>query len=202
MKRQSMFMLAGASLLAALALPSAALAAGDATHAVAASAPGKAVIAASRKITATVESIDAAKREVTLKGPKGHVVPVTVGPEVRNFEQIKVGDHVVVRYAEALSLTLKKDGKELRGSSQMADGARTPAGERPGGVVGQEVTVTADVTAINTKTQTVTLRGPKRTVDLRVPDKGQFKMIKVGDQIEAVYAQALALTVEPAPAKK
>jgi Cu/Ag efflux protein CusF len=48
----------------------------------------------------------------------------------------------------------------------------------------------------------VTLRGPKQTVDLRVNDPEQLKLIKVGDQIEAVYAQALALSVEPAPAAK
>jgi len=198
MNRPSLFLVAGASLLAALAVPAVAQQAADTTRAVAASAPGKAVIAASRTVVATVEAIDAAKREVTLKGPKGNLVPVTAGPEVRNFDQIKVGDSVVVKYAEALSLTLKKDGKELRGSTQSADGARAAVGAAPGAVVGQEVTVIADVTAVNAKTQTVTLKGPQRTVDLRVPDKGQFKMIKVGDQIEATYAQAVALSVQPA----
>jgi Cu/Ag efflux protein CusF len=61
--------------------------------------------------------------------------------------------------------------------------------------------VTANVTAVDAKTQTVTLKGPKRTVDLKVPDPGQFKLIKVGDQIQAVYTEALALAVEPAPKK-
>jgi Zn-dependent alcohol dehydrogenase len=38
---------------------------------------------------------------VTLKGPKGKVVTLTAGPDVRNLEQVKVGDHVVVGYLEA-----------------------------------------------------------------------------------------------------
>lgn len=42
----------------------------------------------------------------------------------------------------------------------------------------------ADVTAVNTKRKTVTLRGPKRTVELKVRDPEQFKLIKVGDQAE------------------
>ncbi|HEU5295243.1 MAG TPA: hypothetical protein VFU71_10665, partial [Burkholderiaceae bacterium] len=106
-----------------------------------------------------------------------------------------------VRYLEALSLTLKKGGKDLRGSTEAADAARAPAGERPGAVAARQVEVTADVTAVDAKTQTVTLKGPKRTVDLKVPDPGQFKLIKVGDQVQAVYTEALALGVEPAAKK-
>ena len=159
-------------------------------------------MARTTKIVATVEAIDQAKREVTLKGPKGKVVTLTAGPDVRNLAQVKVGDSVVVGYLEALSLTLMKDGKALRGSTSASDGARAAAGERPAGVVAEEVKVTADVIAVDTKNKIVTLRGPKQTVDLRVNDPQQLKLIKVGDQIEAVYTQALALSVEPAPAAK
>jgi hypothetical protein len=98
---------------------------------------------------------------VTLKGPKGNVVPLTVGPEVRNLAQVKVGDQVRVRYAEALSLTLKKDGKELRTAKEASEAMRAPAGARPGAAVGEQVTVIADVIAINAKTHEVTLRGPE-----------------------------------------
>jgi hypothetical protein len=34
-------------------------------------------------------------------------------------------------------------------------------------------------------------------VDLHVPDPGQFKLIKVGDQVHAVYTEAMAVGVEP-----
>jgi Cu/Ag efflux protein CusF len=130
------------------------------------------------------------------------VVPLTVGPDVRNLEQVKVGDRVAVRYLEALTLTLKKDGKALPSSTKASDAARAKPGERPGGVVAEQVTVTADVTAVDAKTGIVTLKGPKQVVDLHVADPEQLKLIKVGDQIEAVYTQALALSVEPAAAKK
>jgi len=51
---------------------------------------------------------------------------------------------------------------------------------------------------VNKKQQTVTLRGPKRTVDLKVRDPEQFKLIKVGDQVEATYTEAVAISIEPA----
>jgi hypothetical protein len=201
MKKLSMTAVA-AALLGAFCLPAGAAQAAAETQTMAASSPGKATIAQTHKITATVEAIDQTKREVTLKGPKGKLVTLTAGPEVRNLAQVKVGDSVVVGYLEALSLTLMKDGKELRASSTASDGARSAAGERPAGVVAEQVKVTADVIAVNTKTHMVTLRGPKQEVDLYVPDPGQLKLIKVGDQIEAVYTQAVAMSVEPAPAKK
>jgi hypothetical protein len=34
-------------------------------------------------LTATVEAVDVAKRQVTLKGPKGNVETITVGEQVR-----------------------------------------------------------------------------------------------------------------------
>jgi hypothetical protein len=193
----------GAALLGTWTLPASAQQKPEAgAVTMASSAPGTGTIASTVKVTATVTAIDAAKREVTLKGPQGKEHTLTAGPDVRNFDQIKVGDMVVVRYAEALTLTLKKDGKELRGSTESADAARSKKGEKPAGIVSRQVEVTADVTALDAKTRTVTLRGPNRVVDLKVhPD--QFKLIKVGDQVQAVYTEAVALSVEPAaPAKK
>jgi Cu/Ag efflux protein CusF len=64
--------------------------------------------------------------------------------------------------------------------------------------VAQQVQITADVTAVNRKKHIVTLRGPQQTVDLVVRDPEQLKLIKVGDQVEAVYTEALALGLNPA----
>jgi len=199
--KHSSTMIAAVSLLGALGLPAAAQPASASSGLVKASAPGHASLSRTHKVVATVEAVDAAKRAVTLKGPGGKVIALTVGPDVRNLEQVKVGDRVVVGYHEALSLTLMKGGKALPGASHTADAVRAPAGERPGGVVAEEVTVTADVVAVNARTHMVTLRGPKQEVDLYVADPEQLKLIKVGDQIDAVYTQAVAVSVEPATAQ-
>jgi Cu/Ag efflux protein CusF len=165
------------------------------------SSPGKATAARERSVVATVTEVDAAKGTVTLKGPKGQVLPLKVGPEVRNLGQVAVGDRVNVKYLESLSLTLKKDGKELPGASTGSLAGRAPAGERPGGVVAEQVEVTADVVAVDAKNKIVTLKGPQQTVEMRVRDPEQLKLIKVGDQIQAVYTQAVAVSVEPAKKK-
>jgi hypothetical protein len=160
--------------------------------------PGKGAAANVVRISASVEAIDAATRTLTLKGPRGNVVDLVAGPEVRNFDQIKVGDLVVVRYVQALSLELKKGGSAIRERSEKADAARAAPGASPAAGAARQVTVLADVVAVDAKTRTVTLRGPKRTVDLRLRDPEQIKLIKVGDQVEATYVEAAAISVEPA----
>lgn len=195
------------TLAVAAAISSVAFAQAKAPEAVAlaASAPGQAVLASKVTLTATVVAIDAAKRTVTLKGAQGKIVDVSVPPEAKKFDQIKVGDLVTVEYARALTLALKKAGDGIRGSTSQSATAGAPAGAVAGGAAAQQVTILANVTAVNQKEGYVTLRGPKgNSVDLAVPDAGQLKLVKVGDQVEAVYTEAMAITVDaaPKPAKK
>jgi len=163
--------------------------------------PGKATAVREKTVVATVTEVDAAKGTVTLKGPKGNTLPLQAGPDVRNLGQVKVGDQVTVKYVEALSLELKKDGKEVPGATATAAAGRAPAGGMPAGVVGEKIEVTADVVAVDAKNQIVTLKGPQQVVEMRVRDPEQLKLIKVGDQIQATYAQAVALKVEAAKKK-
>jgi len=167
-----------------------------------ATAPGKAAAANVVEITASVQAVNKATREVTIKGPRGNVETVVAGPEVKNFDQIKVGDNVVLRYIEALSLELKKGGTAPVARTDSAMGGTAKPGEKPAAGVGRQVHVTANVVAVDAATQTVSLKGPKQTVDLHVADPEQFKLVKVGDQVEATYTEAVALSVETAAAKK
>ena len=168
---------------------------------IAGSAPGKVGVAQTVKATATITAIDKKTRDVTLKGPKGNELTVTAGPEIKNFDQLKVGDLVDAQYIEALTLQLVKGGGQKVALTEKTDMVGAKAGAQPGGAMGRQVTVIADVVALDAATQTVTLKGPNRTVDLAVKDPAQFKLIAKGDQVEAKYTQAVALSVEPAVKK-
>lgn len=161
--------------------------------------PGRVTVAEAVQVTASVEAIDKAKRLISLKGPEGNVFVVQAGPDVKNFDQIKVGDVVAARYVEALTLQLKPGGGQIRERVEREDAVAAKPGERPGAAVGRQVTVIADVIAVDAKKQSVRLRGPQRMVDLKVKDPNQLKLIKVGDQVEATFTEAVALAVEPAP---
>lgn len=167
------------------------------TRVEAASGVGAAMVTGTVKSTATITAIDAATRTVSLKNKQGKVTDVQVGDEVRNFDQLRVGDTVTAEYKEALSVNLSKQSG-MRSSTERAIEERSAPGAKPGGVVGREVTVTADVVAVNTKTGKVTLKGPKgKMVDLHVEDPQQLKGIRKGDQVQAVYTEALAVSVTP-----
>ena len=160
-------------------------------------APGMAGVAQTAKMTATITAIDPATRDITLKGPQGNEVVVTAGPEVKNFASMKVGDAVDVQYVEALTLELKKGGGMVVGRTEKSGAAGAKPGDKPAGAVGRQVTIVADVVGLDPAKQVVTLKGPQRTVDLKVADPEQFKRIAKGDQVEATFTQALAIAVEP-----
>jgi Cu/Ag efflux protein CusF len=162
----------------------------------AASAPGMGAMGGAVKVTATVVALDAATRTATLKGAKGKIVDVVVPPEAKNFDQIRIGDLVTVEYLRALTLELKGPGS-IRSAASQAASAPAPAGAVAGGTAARQVVIMANVTAVNTKEKFVTLRGPKgNSVDVSVSDPAQLKLVKVGDQVEAVYTEAMAVTVQ------
>lgn len=161
---------------------------------------GKAAGARVVEMRAVVVGLDKATRSLDLKGPKGRVVTLTAGDEMRNYDQIQLGDHVVARFMQALTLELKKGGTGIMERTDAKDAVAAKPGERPGVAAGRQVHVIANVVEVNKKTMTVTLKGPKGNfVDLVLQDPKQLARVKKGDQVEAVFTEAVALTVEPAP---
>lgn len=160
--------------------------------------PGTIRTVETTRATATVAGIDMATRTVSLKRADGSVIDVHAGEEVRNLDKVKVGDTVTAEYTRALSLSLKKGVVGAAKRVESVEAARAPAGGQPGASVGVKTTVLADVIAVDGKNKVVTLRGPDgHTVDLKVNDPEQIKNIKAGDQVEAVYTQATAVSVQP-----
>jgi Cu/Ag efflux protein CusF len=147
--------------------------------------------------TATVEAVDMKTRELTLKDEEGKEFNVTVGPEVKNLAQVEVGDQVLVDYYQALTLQLNKENVENGNTSEFALFSAAP-GSKPALAGAHKVNITAEVTDVDNENNTVTLKGPKRTVQLPIEDPDVLAKLKVGDKIHATYTEALAVSVEPA----
>jgi Cu/Ag efflux protein CusF len=148
-------------------------------------------------VSATVQAVDLEHRVVTLKGPEGNVFDIKVGPEARNLPQLKPGDIVVAKYAQAVAIEVKKGGVGIRGKESETAMTRAPLGEKPGGAVATTTTITANVTKVDAKKQVVTLEGPSgKTVNVKVKDPQVFSQIKAGEQVEMVITEALAIAVE------
>ncbi|CAE6740108.1 hypothetical protein R69927_00760 [Paraburkholderia domus] len=165
------------------------------------SAPGKVSVTGTIKTTSTIVGIEPGTRTVWLKDAKGKIVQLVVGDEARNFDQLKIGDVVTAEYSQALTVMLRKDDSPLS-TKENSSLERTPLGAKPGGTATREVTVIANVTAVNTHTGVITLKGPQgNSLDLIVQDPDQLKHIKKGDRMEVVYNEAIAISVEPQASK-
>jgi hypothetical protein len=185
--------------LALIATASVAIAAPD-DATVVESKPGSVAIGQSSTETGTITAINRETREVSLTMPDGEVTSVTCGPEVKNFDQLMVGDAVEIQFARALALELKKGSTaEISRSVESAVASAEP-GAKPGAAGGMRVHIVAEVTAVDAATQTITLRGPERTLDLQINDPQQFENIAVGDRVEATYVEAIAVAVNPTKA--
>jgi hypothetical protein len=148
------------------------------------------------KETATVTAIDAAERKITLVTPEGKKDTVKCGPEVVNFDQIRVGDQLKLTVTEQLAVAMAQGGEPLSDGGA-AVVALAPVGARPGGLVANTVQVTAKVSAINLKDHKATLQfadGSTRTFPIR-KDVDLTKR-QVGEEVSIRVTEALAISVE------
>jgi hypothetical protein len=153
-------------------------------------------------LTATVDAVDQATRSVTLRGPKGNSETLQVSDEVKNFAQIKVGDKVVVRYYQGLAAELKKkgEGTSIGRAQQAVVGGTAPVGSKPAAAVGNVVTTTVVIQAVDRTANTLTFDGVNgsRTIAVKKPEAQKFIAgLKKGDEVDITYTEALAVSVEP-----
>lgn len=193
------------ALVPALALASA-LALGSSsaaqTAAAAKPAPGGVVESSYLTLKATVVSVDLKTREATLKDEAGKVFTISVDEKVKNLDAVRPGDVVNARYSESLAYSLKQPGQGTPGGGTKVTGDSGKPGEKPKGVSTKVTTKTVTITAIDPKAPSVTFKdaeGKEKTV--AVKDPGNLKGVQVGQLVEVTYREAMAFSVEKAPAK-
>ena len=145
-------------------------------------------------ITATVKAIDATSRKVTLVAPNGAKTVYQAGPDVVNFDQIKVGDQVKAVVTEEVAVFI---GKGAPPDAMAATGvALAPVGAKPGGVMVNTEQVTVMVTAVNVEGRKVTFQLPDGTSKtVKVSDKVDLSKVRPGDNVTAQVSEGLALSV-------
>jgi hypothetical protein len=83
-------------------------------------------------------------------------------------------------------------------ASQPAAKPKAPEAAKPKAQTAAVVTLRGTVEAIDKEKQTVTLKGPKRTLVVQVQDPKKLDAIKVGDPVVGKYYEALAFEVKKA----
>ena len=147
--------------------------------------------------TAKIEAIDKTARRVTLEDKDGDMETVNCGPEVKRFDELKVGDTVTFRYYESIAYAIRKPGQPSGLPTQSGPKVTRGKGARPGGTIAQQETATVTVKSIDAKVPSVTvLTADGRTVSFKVEDKKNLKDVKAGDRVEITYTEAVMISVK------
>jgi hypothetical protein len=142
---------------------------------------------------ATVEATERGSREVTLKGEDGTYEVLNVPRDVKRFDTLKVGDTIRVTYYTNIVLVPHVPGTP---PLDTASSARTKATESVGTAAAQR-TITATITEIDRKVPSVTFKGPDDwTYSSRVQDKKLLATVKVGDQFDITWTEAMLVSIE------
>jgi Cu/Ag efflux protein CusF len=148
-------------------------------------------------IKTTIDSIDHDSRLITFKDKDGNYETIYAGPEVKRFDELKVGDKVTFKYTESIAYQIRKAGEPAQPSSQ-GDAAivRNPT-TKPSGSMTQQETATVTVKAVDLKAPAITVQTEDgRSVSFKIKDKGKLKDVKPGDKVVITYTSALLISVD------
>jgi hypothetical protein len=118
--------------------------------------PSAAGVFYTAEAAATVETVDPQARQILLRLPDSSLVTLNAGPQLKNLDQFKPGDHVMVRYIEAAAVDLTK-----------SNGAAAQAFTRSNSQIagrGTEMHGTGKVLAVDNARNTVSFTGPDNKV--------------------------------------
>lgn len=147
------------------------------------------------ELTAKIVAIDHTARVVTLENKDGQV-EIGVGPEIKRFDELKVGDTITFRYQESVVAAIQKPGQpKAKTSGEPAITRGT--GPRPSGTIAQQQKATVTIKAIDPKVPSVTVTTEDgHTQSFKVEDKKMLGDFKAGDKVEITYTEALMISVK------
>jgi len=148
------------------------------------------------RLDATVTTIDTAKRKVSLVTRKGEKFTITAGPEVENFDQIRIGDQLKVAYTEEITVRMAKPGEKAEDRGE-AEFDISPRGSKPGVMTSETYQAVATVSAIDLKKRKATLQfqdGTTKKFDVR--KDVDLTRRKVGEKVVIRGKETFSIKVE------
>jgi len=148
-------------------------------------------------VSARVDRVDRFTRLLTLRTDDGVVQTVSVGPELKVFDELKSGDKVRIRWVDSVIVALRPNEKPNVVTDTTA--AARKAGGSGGVEVLQQLKLIVTIESIDTRTQTVVYKGgDNRRVTRPVADPRWLEGLKPGDIVELTYTRERAFELERA----
>jgi hypothetical protein len=145
---------------------------------------------------AVVSAVDKATRSVTLSTADGQTTTFKAGDDVRNFDQIAVGDKVTAQVWEQSSVYLQQGNPTTQAEAAVA-AARAPKGAKPGGFIVASVEQTATIVALDLDTRQVTVQfADGKWRSFQVGPNINFAKARVGDRLSVRHSEGAAILVQ------
>jgi hypothetical protein len=150
----------------------------------------------------TIDAIDSATRTVTFHDASGHKDTITAPPEVKRFDELKVGDQLNFTYYYARIFELRKTGPgaEPKPTGTGGDGTTkvTPTDSPlPGGTVTRRATESVWVKSTDLNQGLISVVRPDgRVLTRKVQDPSLMQGVVADDRIDVTYAEGLLVDVE------
>lgn len=148
-------------------------------------------------VKTTIEAIDHEARTVTLMDKHGNFETVYAGPEIKRFDELKVGDKVTFTYSESVAIRIRKPGDPTPAASTGEPVIAQGSSARPSGSKTRQMTAEVTIQEVDPKGKSITYAGQDgRTVSLHVEDRKMLENLHAGDKVEVTYTTALLIKVE------
>lgn len=151
----------------------------------------------SETLNAVVDAVDLQTRKVTLTSSDGDSITFTAKPDIRNLDQVEVGDHVTADYHEKIDISLRDTQGAEPSSAYVEQSTGAPEGAKPEGTITTRTVVNAIVEDINLENNTFKLRFPDDDVkEFTAENPGNLKLASVGDLVVFTIDQSLDIIVK------
>ena len=152
------------------------------------------------QVKASVIAVDTETRQVVLKGPEGAIFTVHAGPVIKRFDEIKVGDSIVLTQTDAVMIDIAKPEAGQGIGLEIAQAVGTPPENAPpAGEVIDTIRLTGEIVRLDAQDGELTLRGPEGrlyTVQASKDEhKAKVKELKVGELVQITFQQSIAVAV-------
>jgi len=144
-----------------------------------------------------IVAVDSASKQVTLQGPGGKDITLTVNNPY-NLQSLKAGDRYVARFTESVSIVGKGPSDKPPVATLAAGLWTAKPGEVPGAAAARQAQLVVVVSAIDQADQRVTLQAPDgSTENIHVTNPDALQNVQVGDRITITLTQSVAIALAP-----
>jgi len=149
------------------------------------------------EVKATIVAIDPKKRVLTLRGTQGRAITLRADRAVKNFEQLKKGDGILVDFVESVAIFIRP-AKAPQSSAEARLVTIAPKGAKIGALLAETFALTAIVESLDIKARQMTVKEPHGDRWILPVDKSfkNLDRIRKGEEVVLRVTEAIAINVE------